>query len=50
VLKGSVELVHGDQTIAMAEGDAAHFYANPARQSITNKGKEIAVVLWVGTL
>jgi len=50
VLKGSVELVHGDQTIAMAEGDAVHFYANPARQSITNKGKDIAVVLWVGTL
>lgn len=50
VLKGSVELIHGEQTLAMAEGDAVHFYANPARQSITNKGKDIAVVLWVGTL
>ena len=50
VLKGSVELVHGEQTIRMTEGDAIHFYANPARQSITNKGNNIAVVLWVGTL
>ena len=50
VLKGSVELVHGDQTLEMAEGDAIHFYANPDRQSIINKGKDIAVVLWVGTL
>jgi uncharacterized cupin superfamily protein len=45
-----VELIHGEQTLALAEGDAVHFYANPARQSITNKGKDIAVVLWVGTL
>jgi transcriptional regulator with XRE-family HTH domain len=50
VLKGSVELVHGVQTIPMTEGDAVHFYANPAHQSITNKGKDIAVVLWIGTL
>jgi transcriptional regulator with XRE-family HTH domain len=50
VLKGSVDLVHGDQTIKMMEGDATHFYANPARQSIINNGKDIAVVLWVGTL
>lgn len=50
VLKGSVELMHGDQTIEMTEGDAIHFYANPARQSIINRGKEIAVALWVGTL
>lgn len=50
VLKGSVELVHGDQTIVMVEGDAVHFYANAAHQSITNKGKDVAVVLWVGTL
>jgi transcriptional regulator with XRE-family HTH domain len=49
-LKGSVELVHGSQTIQISEGDAVHFHANPARQSIVNKEKEIAVVLWVGTL
>ena len=50
VLKGSVELVHGDRVLEMTEGDAIHFHANPARQSIINKGKDMAVVLWVGTL
>jgi uncharacterized cupin superfamily protein len=50
VLKGSVELLHGDRVLEMTEGDAIHFYANPAHQSIINKGKNIAVVLWVGTL
>jgi transcriptional regulator with XRE-family HTH domain len=50
VLKGSLELVHGDQTVLLAEGEAAHFYANPARQHITNKSKQVTVVLWVGTL
>lgn len=50
VLKGSLDLLHGDRTIEMTEGDAVHFYANPARQSIINRGKEIAIALWVGTL
>ncbi|MBN2033439.1 MAG: helix-turn-helix transcriptional regulator [Deltaproteobacteria bacterium] len=49
VLRGSLELLHGDQTIPLSEGDAAHFYANPAKQYITNNGKEVTVVLWVGT-
>jgi transcriptional regulator with XRE-family HTH domain len=50
VLKGSLELLHGDQTVQLAEGDAVHFYANPARQYIINKSKQVTVVLWVGTL
>jgi transcriptional regulator with XRE-family HTH domain len=50
VLRGSLELVHGDHAIPLAEGDAVHFYANPAKQYITNKGQNVAVVLWVGTL
>jgi transcriptional regulator with XRE-family HTH domain len=50
VLRGTLELVHGDQTVHLSEGDAVHFYANPARQYIVNKGNEVAVVLWVGTL
>jgi transcriptional regulator with XRE-family HTH domain len=50
VLKGSLELVHGDQTVLLAEGDAVHFYANPAKQHITNNGKGVTVVLWVGTV
>jgi len=50
VLKGSLELVHGDNVISMSEGDSVHFWANPSRQYITNKGNAEAVVLWVGTL
>ena len=50
VLKGSLELVHGDQTVLLRTGDALHFYANPTKQHITNKGKGVTVVLWVGTL
>lgn len=50
VLQGTLELVHGEQIIHLSEGDAAHFRANTAKQYITNKGKEVTVVLWVGTL
>ncbi len=50
VLQGSLELVQGEQVVQMSQGDAIHFYANPAKQYITNKGKEVTVVLWVGTL
>jgi quercetin dioxygenase-like cupin family protein len=50
VLKGSLELVHGGQTVLLDAGDAVHFYANPANQHITNNGKDVTVVLWVGTL
>jgi transcriptional regulator with XRE-family HTH domain len=50
VLKGSLVLVRGDETIRLAEGDCVHFWANPSKQHITNPGKRLAVVLWVGTL
>ena len=50
VLKGSLELIHGEQEIAMEEGDSVHFFAEPKRQSITNRGKDITIVLWIGTL
>jgi len=50
VLKGSVELIHGNQSVELAEGDAVHFFANPAKQHITNKDKGVTIVLWVGTL
>jgi transcriptional regulator with XRE-family HTH domain len=50
VLQGSLELVHGEQVVQLAEGDTVHFYANPAKQYILNKGKRLAVVFWVGTL
>jgi transcriptional regulator with XRE-family HTH domain len=50
VLRGSLELVHGDHIVPLAEGDAAHFYAYPPKQSITNNSKSVTVVLWVGTI
>lgn len=50
VLGGSLELVHGDQTVSLVQGDAVHFYANSSKQHITNKGKSVTVVLWVGTI
>ena len=50
VLQGSLELVHGEHVVRLTAGDAVHFYANPAKQYIVNKEKEVAVVLWVGTL
>jgi transcriptional regulator with XRE-family HTH domain len=50
VLKGSLTLFHGEQQIDLEEGDTAHFWADTKKQSINNKNKETAVVLWVGTL
>lgn len=50
VLQGNLELFHGEQAVHLSAGDAVHFYANPAKQYIVNKGKKVAVVLWVGTL
>jgi transcriptional regulator with XRE-family HTH domain len=50
VLRGTLELVHGEQVIHLAEGDAVHLYANTASQYIVNRGNEVTVVLWVGTL
>ncbi|MBW1852917.1 MAG: helix-turn-helix transcriptional regulator, partial [Deltaproteobacteria bacterium] len=50
VLKGSLELVHGERTERMKAGDTVHYWAEPKRQRITNNGKGIAYVLWVGTL
>ena len=50
ILQGALELVHGEQVIHFSEGDAVHFYANTANQYIVNRGNEVTVVLWVGTL
>lgn len=50
VLKGSLELVHGERTIQMAEGDTAHFWSEPKGQKITNTNKTRTIVLWMGTL
>jgi transcriptional regulator with XRE-family HTH domain len=50
VLKGTVELMHSDQTVALTEGDSLHYYSTPEKQMITNKSKGFSVVLWVGTI
>lgn len=50
LLQGSLELVHGDKVIRMIPGDAAHFWSDPERQLVSNPGREMAVVLWVGTM
>jgi transcriptional regulator with XRE-family HTH domain len=50
VLKGSVELVHGDHTLQMSAGDTVHYWSNLEKQSITNRSKRLAIALWVGTL
>jgi uncharacterized cupin superfamily protein len=50
VLKGALELVHGDQAITLEENDAVHIWTDPQSQSITNTGDRPAVVLWVGVL
>ncbi|MEW5721698.1 MAG: XRE family transcriptional regulator [Thermodesulfobacteriota bacterium] len=50
VLEGSLHLVHGDQEITLGQGDAAHVFTDPEKQSITNRGRKRAVVLWVGTI
>ena len=50
VLKGSLELMHGERTERMKAGDSVHFWAEPKNQRITNIGKGDVYVLWVGTL
>ena len=50
LLKGTLELLSGDQTIHMSEGDSVHFWSNPEKQRIANDGEGFAVALWVGTL
>jgi transcriptional regulator with XRE-family HTH domain len=50
LLKGSLELFHGEQTLQLTEGDATHFWSEPNGQRITNRTKSLAIALWVGTL
>jgi transcriptional regulator with XRE-family HTH domain len=50
VLKGSLDLVHSEKSVILEEGDAIHVWTDPKNQEITNRGKNQAVVLWVGTL
>ncbi|MFW6114862.1 MAG: hypothetical protein ACOC6E_01045 [Thermodesulfobacteriota bacterium] len=50
VLKGSLNLEHGDRIVHLTDGDTVHYFANPKKQSITNENEELAIALWVGTI
>jgi transcriptional regulator with XRE-family HTH domain len=50
VLRGSLELAYGEQVLSITEGDAVHFMSRPEHQQITNRNREPAIALWVGTL
>ena len=51
MLKGTVELKCGAETVDLFEGDSVHYHWSvPEKQVITNKSKGLSVVLWVGTL
>lgn len=50
VLRGSLELVRDRTRVELVEGDAAHVWADPNSQRITNIGDGLAVVFWVGTI
>jgi len=51
VLKGIVEISCGNESATLHEGDAVHYHWSvPEKQVISNKSKDLSVVLWVGTL
>ena len=50
VLKGTIELMLSEETVALVEGDSVHFQSNPDSQKITNTSTTTSFVLWVGTL
>jgi transcriptional regulator with XRE-family HTH domain len=50
VLKGSLTLSHGNDTVCMEKGDAVQYWVEPKKQQIVNNGPDVAVVLWVGTI
>jgi transcriptional regulator with XRE-family HTH domain len=50
VLKGKVELELGDEKIMLSDGDAIHYWSNPAHQKIYGRSAPNAFVIWVGTL
>jgi transcriptional regulator with XRE-family HTH domain len=50
VLKGSVELTYSDEPVVLHEGDCVQYYSIQAKEMISNNSKNLAVVVWVGTL
>jgi transcriptional regulator with XRE-family HTH domain len=50
VLRGVLELSHGDRKVTLHPGDAAHFFSRTDGQNIVNPGPGLTVALWIGTL
>ncbi len=50
VLRGTLELIIGDRTFSLNEGDCVHYWSNPDTQQVTNRSDDLVIVLWVGTI
>jgi transcriptional regulator with XRE-family HTH domain len=50
VLRGAIELLLGERTYMLAEGDCVHLFSNREKEMITNRGSATGFVLWVGTV
>ncbi len=50
VLKGTLELIYGERTVLLSEGDAVHYWSMQEKQSITNRSKDLTIALWIGTI
>jgi transcriptional regulator with XRE-family HTH domain len=50
ILKGCLDLVHGERTTSLIQGDAVHFWTETNHQEIINRSRDLAIALWVGTL
>jgi transcriptional regulator with XRE-family HTH domain len=50
ILKGSLDLIHGENAVTLEKGDAVQFWIEPKKQQIINNGDKMAVAMWVGTI
>ncbi len=50
ILRGTVELTLGSESLDLFEGDSVHFWSDTSNQKITNNGAATCFVLWVGTI
>ncbi|MGC9196392.1 MAG: helix-turn-helix domain-containing protein [Syntrophobacteraceae bacterium] len=50
VLRGAIELILGERTYMLMEGDCVHLFSNREKEMITNTGSSTGFVLWVGTV
>ena len=50
ILKGRLDLIHGENSVTLEKGDAVQYWIEPKKQQIINNGQKVAVALWVGTI